>query len=1211
MPPCERCGTGTRKGRGRGWCTNEDCRKEENEETERSEQTRKETRRAKGAGERGPYPDAGFRARKQARKEEREQKGAAERGPCPGAGAGGRPEDGAAQARKQAREQEREEKGAGERGPCPGEGGRPEDVAAQARKQAREQEREEKGAGERGPCPGEGGRPEDAAAQARKQARKEEREAKGAGERGPCPGEGAGGRPDESNLQRGPPLHKDGDFEKVKDDYIKFLIKWSRFGLSKACEECGVLTPGRHCCLSRATGKLTCKNCREKTTPYILPTLPPIPAPLADLNSLERRLLAKAKVNQVLIDKLPAGGPSAQWGRMYVVPVDEPCLCNVLDGAELRGHGEVYVNGVQGMLASTARVEHLQAALHALQAQHVAYKDCPAVAKALADMAAILEQTPAALQQELADKEEGAEEEELEVTYLMPRDPAIPKADRADLQDLRRKAKAIFPNVDPMLFPHLFPEGLGGYQPDVHDCFSQYARKRLLGQDGRFENDPAYIMWLLEEQMKKRLSGNVNVRMKNQLTPQLGNRFDDFTRHIFTALRDLPGTQPYLFAKRGVAVGMYEQLGKPQFFLTLTCHAKQPGILAAAVSAKLIRLQGSADQEEVARILYDYQKDEDYKWNDMTATQLCNSMPAIVARQFMHGLRQLLHWLGAADFTAGGTDEQDRPGEDEGWDAAPAMGQGGKCHCMKADKPPFKVFDYIVRIEWQKRGYPHAHILLWTDVPDVTGKRRPEKDFAEEEDEQEAEEEEIDWSDEEARARVIPTCAEELSNKYISTKSANRWMKDPRIEPEYRAAMAKLATLTEHSCGPYCGRYTLGSCRFGFPRAPEKQTRWRTPQEQFSSRWKSSLAARRHEDDGFVGQYNEAILRFWRASMDLQVVCELNCASKYILGYCFKSEEDLMAKKRVDNILQSYMQDAGRVDLTNNEVYKAAHAATQGRTTSTFEAVHYLLGYAAVLFSRGNAWLQVGPPSTWTLSVPQAEEEEALQDPAAYKDRRQEAGGCMPAAQRWYQQLQLHFPDAEVMVPVEGKAPVPKPWCEVTFFDFAAGFRFGDKAFNPDKVAPRKRPAIVGHRRYSPDLQPEEFYYSKLLLYFRWVEPGGWLTEADGGSHAAAFHRIATDRDQHPTFLQSICFPKLDGTVQAARELQAVQAVMFLKAKLDNATWTHTRVEEDNYQDAMKIIQALKERHGDDIDFMARSTIPTGPATDIFAPVEGGEAGGG
>ena len=65
---------------------------------------------------------------------------------------------------------------------------------------------------------------------------------------------------------------------------------------------------------------------------------------------------------------------------------------------------------------------------------------------------------------------------------------------------------------------------------------------------------------------------------------------------------------------------------------------------------------------------------------------------------------------------------------------------------------------------------------------------------------------------------------------------------------------------------------------------------------------------------------------------------------------------------------------------------------------------------------------------------------------------------------------------------------------------------------------------------------------------------------------------------------------------------------MYLKAKLDSATWTHTRAEEENYQDSMRIMQALRERHGDDIDFMAPGIVPTGPATDIFAAVAGGEA---
>ena len=90
--------------------------------------------------------------------------------------------------------------------------------------------------------------------------------------------------------------------------------------------------------------------------------------------------------------------------------------------------------------------------------------------------------------------------------------------------------------------------------------------------------------------------------------------------------------------------------------------------------------------------------------------------------------------------------------------------------------------------------------------------------------------------------------------------------------------------------------------------------------------------------------------------------------------------------------------------------------------------------------------------------------------------------------------------------------------------------------------------------------------------------------------------------------MKSVCFPTLDGTVQAARQLQAVQSIMFLKAKMDTDGVAHSRAEEDNYKDSIRIMQALKERHGEDIDFLAPDHVPTGPATDIYAPVEGGEA---
>ena len=97
-----------------------------------------------------------------------------------------------------------------------------------------------------------------------------------------------------------------------------------------------------------------------------------------------------ARISQVLLDKLPAGGPSAQWGRMYAVLVDDPFICDVLEGATLEEDGTVLVEGVQGQMASPARLDCLHKALWELKAQHRLYKANPAVDEALARMEAIL-----------------------------------------------------------------------------------------------------------------------------------------------------------------------------------------------------------------------------------------------------------------------------------------------------------------------------------------------------------------------------------------------------------------------------------------------------------------------------------------------------------------------------------------------------------------------------------------------------------------------------------------------------------------------------------------------------------------------------------------------------------------------------------------------------------------------------------------------------
>ena len=288
-------------------------------------------------------------------------------------------------------EQERAAKGAGRRGPLPNDNSK----EAQRRQlhEARAHATEE-GAGGRGPLSDENSKEAQRRQlhEARAQATEE-----GIGGRGPLPVAS-------EIQQQGYPFPDEDTLapEQAQAQYLAFARSWSRFGLSRVCEKCQTLTPARHCKRAKGTEQVLCRNCRENRTKVVLPTPVPIPEALQRLQTIEQHLLAMARISQVLLDKLPSGGPSAQWGRMYAVLMQEPFICGVLEGASLEEDGTVLVEGVDGITASPARLEYLH--VQALRRHHRLYHQCPAVETALARMAAILaNKAPAASATEPTD----------------------------------------------------------------------------------------------------------------------------------------------------------------------------------------------------------------------------------------------------------------------------------------------------------------------------------------------------------------------------------------------------------------------------------------------------------------------------------------------------------------------------------------------------------------------------------------------------------------------------------------------------------------------------------------------------------------------------------------------------------------------------------------------------------------------------------------
>ena len=943
--------------------------------------------------------------------------------------------------------------------------------------------------------------------------------------------------------------------------FKEFITDWARFGLSTICPQCLLLSTSRHC-PDRQDAPSVCDRCRKPEAPArALPALPRVPGVLAELRYIERQLISTMKTSQHLIS-LPSGGPTGQWGRMYVTALAEPQLCEVMEHAEVGTDGTIHVKQPGTQQSSPARLEAVLAALRWLRDHNVHYKGA-GVQNAIDSLTA--KATPAS---------SAVAAPEFEVDYLIDGAPSAPPASHVELRRARGSAD-MQADLDARAFPHLFPEGTGGI--DSTRKFVDYTRARLLGADARFEQSPDYIYFLLEYWLKKKVAGNTNVRIGP--VKQSKAKGASLRHAVYTTMRDIPGTQPYMYTRRSMAVNMFEQLGSPGWFLTLTCHAKQPSILLACIYAKLQRDRVAAQEAHVkedmqataAVLLHQYMRQDDFQWDGQTANQLCNSQPAIVSRQFFHQLRRFMRWLGGSKTK----EEPDRQADAEAdtdvpQPNAPFVLQEGTQEIGEVS-PPFPVKDYIIRIEWQKRGYPHAHVLLWADS---TSESRSD-------------------STSNAAGTVQPPSAEQLCDEYICTTSPHEWMQGGL------PVMEQLAGMVVHKCSAYCGRYTLGACRFGFPHRPEPQTRRKTGRELLASRSKSVFAVKRAADASMMGQYNAEMLLKWRGSMDLQLIADVGSASKYILGYTLKAEEDVTTSRRVEQLIHEL---ATTGELNHQSVYKAAHTALQGRTTSTFEAAHLMLGLPVVQFSRGNVWVQVGPPSTWVLNVPKQDEALAIAYSDAYR-HDPEHKPCMPLAQRRYADMQQNFPEEKTVLPVEGGSGRIIQWNCITFFDFCAGFDFRGNE-HPES---RQQPAIVGHRNYSPDLEPEEFYFSKLLLHMVWKHPGDWLQPRDGGSHAEAFRRIAADVLGYPEFLNSACYPHMDGTVAAARQLQKVQATMYIKSIISTAAVSVPSVEQERYSGALQIMQMLRQRHGSEIAREVPDSVPTGLAAEAHAPIEGGE----
>lgn len=230
-----------------------------------------------------------------------------------------------------------------------------------------------------------------------------------------------------------------------------------------------------------------------------------------------------------------------------------------------------------------------------------------------------------------------------------------------------------------LCFPTLFPYGKFGFNAsrNIPLTVTKYCNSRLLNYSGRFASNPEYLFFMQFVVEQKKVSDNIAVALRkmrgNDVTAgRLRGGSNDLQRLIFSDqaflfLQKIPGSPSYWKKFQNEVLAMVKQLGMPTWFMTLSCADLRWKELLTII-CKCHHINLSPDQ------LADLSYEEKCK--------LLNLNPVITARHYQYRVETFFKEI-----------------------------------LLSKLQPLGKIVYYAIRIEFQNRGAPHVHSLLWTESP--------------------------------------------------------------------------------------------------------------------------------------------------------------------------------------------------------------------------------------------------------------------------------------------------------------------------------------------------------------------------------------------------------------------------------------------------------------------------------------------------------------
>ena len=298
-------------------------------------------------------------------------------------------------------------------------------------------------------------------------------------------------------------------------------------------------------------------------------------------------------------------------------------------------------------------------------------------------------------------------------------------------------------NFEAMSNPDKFPYGTGTFSCDRPRklTYRKYFNQRLMDVDGRFARDLDYLFvaqYIVEAKQVRDDGNNFAMRQKpsrqftaaQALNPTVLNQFVRKDK-VYSFMKNIRGSPPYYQHTFHDLLAMIRQLGTPTWFFTLSAaDLKWPDMIQTIARQYGVHFT----DDEVARLSFD-DKSNWIKHNQVTA-----------ARHFQYRLNALFQ-----DFL------------------------------KSTAKPLGEIADYAIRIEFQARGSPHAHCVIWVkDAPKYI--ESPDSDVC------------------------------DFIDQYVSC----------RLPAEDGKLRELVSLLQQHRHSSYCKRNK--TCRFSFPKPPSPKT---------------------------------------------------------------------------------------------------------------------------------------------------------------------------------------------------------------------------------------------------------------------------------------------------------------------------------------------------------------------------------------------------